>query len=111
MATAAQPQARAPPPAAARARPPPGARRGHDRRRRAARALVYAPWYLNYDARYALLWARDISHGLTPDYQARVRAHAAPAVDRAGARSRCRSATDGDRLIVWLMLLSFGALV
>ena len=29
--------------------------------------LVFGPWYLNYDARYALLWARDISRGLTPD--------------------------------------------
>src|SRR3954454_520962 len=30
--------------------------------------LVYEPWFLNYDARYALLWARDVAHGLTPDY-------------------------------------------
>src|SRR3954452_17386707 len=30
--------------------------------------LVYEPWFLNYDARYALAWARDIAHGLTPDY-------------------------------------------
>ena len=32
--------------------------------------LVYAPWYGNYDVRYALLWARDILHGHTPDYEA-----------------------------------------
>ena len=32
--------------------------------------LVYAPWYGNYDVRYALLWARDIVHGRTPDYGA-----------------------------------------
>src|SRR3954452_4315128 len=31
--------------------------------------LVYAPWYGNYDVRYALLWARDALHGLTPDYE------------------------------------------
>ena len=30
--------------------------------------LVYDP-YLNYDARYALLWARDLVHGLKPDYR------------------------------------------
>ena len=30
--------------------------------------LVYEPWFLNYDARYALVWARDIATGLTPDY-------------------------------------------
>ena len=22
--------------------------------------IVYEPWFLNYDARYALLWARDL---------------------------------------------------
>ena len=32
--------------------------------------LVYAPWYGNYDVRYALLWARDILHGHNPDYEA-----------------------------------------
>src|SRR4051812_5706005 len=32
--------------------------------------LVYAPWYGNYDVRYALLWARDVLHGNTPDYDA-----------------------------------------
>jgi hypothetical protein len=32
--------------------------------------LVYAPWYGNYDVRYALLWARDLLHGHNPDYTA-----------------------------------------
>ena len=32
--------------------------------------LVYAPWYGNYDVRYALLWARDLLHGHNPDYGA-----------------------------------------
>jgi hypothetical protein len=32
--------------------------------------LVYGPWYGNYDVRYALLWARDVLHGHTPDYEA-----------------------------------------
>ena len=32
--------------------------------------LVYAPWYLNYDARYALLWARDAWRGHKPEYLA-----------------------------------------
>jgi hypothetical protein len=30
--------------------------------------LIYRPSYVNFDARYALLWARDIVHGHTPDY-------------------------------------------
>jgi hypothetical protein len=32
--------------------------------------LLYRPSYVNFDARYALLWARDIVHGHTPDYTA-----------------------------------------
>jgi hypothetical protein len=32
--------------------------------------LIYGPWYGNYDVRYALLWARDVLHGHTPDYEA-----------------------------------------
>ena len=31
-------------------------------------AAVYRPSYVNFDARYCLLWARDIVHGHTPDY-------------------------------------------
>ncbi|HEX6459195.1 MAG TPA: hypothetical protein VF032_09790 [Thermoleophilaceae bacterium] len=30
--------------------------------------LLYKPSYVNFDARYSLLWARDIVHGHTPDY-------------------------------------------
>ena len=33
--------------------------------------VVYGPWFVNYDARYALLWARDLWHGLTPEYTGR----------------------------------------
>lgn len=32
--------------------------------------LVYEPWYLNYDTRYALVWARDLVHGFTPEFEA-----------------------------------------
>src|SRR4051794_40258162 len=32
--------------------------------------LLYDPWYLNYDTRYAMLWARDLVHGFTPAYTA-----------------------------------------
>ncbi|HET8673145.1 MAG TPA: hypothetical protein VFL87_05895, partial [Thermoleophilaceae bacterium] len=30
--------------------------------------LIYQPSYVNFDARYSILWARDILHGHTPDY-------------------------------------------
>src|SRR3954452_17043590 len=32
--------------------------------------LVYRPWSLNFDARYALLWARDLWSGHAPEYDA-----------------------------------------
>src|SRR3954452_14946054 len=32
--------------------------------------LVYRPWFLNYDARYSLLWARDLWTGHAPEYTA-----------------------------------------
>ena len=32
--------------------------------------VVYDPWYLNYDARYALLWAQDLVGGHAPEYEA-----------------------------------------
>ena len=31
---------------------------------------VFDPWYLNYDARYALLWSRDVWTGHLPEYEA-----------------------------------------
>jgi len=32
--------------------------------------VVYDPWYLNYDARYALVWAQDLAGGHAPEYRA-----------------------------------------
>src|SRR3712207_1634788 len=32
--------------------------------------VVYDAWYLNYDARYALLWSRDAWTGHTPEFLA-----------------------------------------
>src|SRR4051794_27126251 len=72
--------------------------------------LVYQPWYLNYDARYALLWARDIVHGHTPDYEAPFAPTPHP-LSTAWSVLSLPFGQDGDRLMVWLVLLSFGALV
>ena len=55
--------------------------------------LVYAPWYGNYDVRYALLWARDLAARSHARLRGRVRADAAPAVDRVELARGCRSAT------------------
>src|SRR5215208_4202770 len=32
--------------------------------------VVYRPWFGNYDARYALLWAQDVANGHLPEYTA-----------------------------------------
>ena len=72
--------------------------------------LVFGPWYLNYDARYALLWARDISRGLTPDYQAAYAPTPHP-LSTAWSVLALPFGESGDRVIVWLTLLAFGALV
>ena len=72
--------------------------------------VVYEPWFLNYDARYALVWARDLGDWSDPGLRGSVRAHAAPAGD-------CRIAvavpfgTGGDAIMSWAVLLCFGALV
>jgi hypothetical protein len=72
--------------------------------------LVFGPWYLNYDARYALLWARDISRGLTPEYEAPFAPTPHP-LSTAWSLLALPFGDGGDRVIVWLTLLAFGALV
>jgi hypothetical protein len=72
--------------------------------------VVYDPWYLNYDARYALLWARDVWHGFLPDFQADFAPTPHP-LSTAVSSLGLPFGHDGDQVIVWIVLLSFGALV
>src|SRR5580765_1590698 len=72
--------------------------------------LVYGPWYLNYDARYALLWARDVSRGLTPDYEAPFAPTPHP-LSTAWSGLSLPFGDGGDVLMAWLPLLAFGLLV
>jgi hypothetical protein len=72
--------------------------------------VVYDPWYLNYDARYALLWARDAWHGFLPDFNADFAPTPHPlsiAVSSLGVLF----GHGGEAVIVWIVLLSFGTLV
>jgi hypothetical protein len=70
----------------------------------------FAADYLNYDARYALLWARDVVRGFTPDYEA-------PFAPTPHPLSTLYSALalpfgqGGDQIIVWTTLLAFGLVV
>ena len=72
--------------------------------------VVYDPWYLNYDARYALLWARDVWHGFLPDFNADFAPTPHP-LSTAVSSLGLPFGHDGDQVIVWIVLLSFGALV
>jgi hypothetical protein len=72
--------------------------------------IVYAPWFLNYDARYALVWARDIADGLTPDYEGPFAPTPHP-LETAVSLVAVPFGTGGDALMSWAILLCFGALV
>src|SRR4051795_6819527 len=72
--------------------------------------LVYHPWFLNYDARYALLWARDIAHGLTPDYTGPYAPTPHP-LETAASLVAVPFGQGGDAIMMWLVLLCFGVLV
>ncbi len=71
--------------------------------------LVYDPWYLNYDARYALLWARDLWEGFAPEYTADYAPTPHP-LQMAVSSLALPFGDDSDRVIVWTVLLCFGAL-
>src|SRR3954470_10265268 len=72
--------------------------------------VVYDPWYLNYDARYALLWARDAWHGFMPDFQAGFAPTPHPLSTLVSSLG-LPFGHSGDAIVVWIVLLSFGALV
>jgi hypothetical protein len=71
--------------------------------------FVYHPWYLNYDARYALLWAGDLWNGFRPDYGT---AYApTPHPLQTGVSFLVHPFPASDQLMTWIILLSFGVLV
>ena len=72
--------------------------------------IVYAPWFLNYDARYALLWARDVARGLTPDYEAPFAPTPHP-LETLVSLVAVPFGTGGDAIMLWATLLCFGLLV
>src|SRR3954447_9669834 len=72
--------------------------------------VVYDPWYLNYDARYALLWARDAWHGFLPDSKADFAPTPHPLSTLVSSLGLPLGHA-GDGVVVWIVLLAFGALV
>jgi hypothetical protein len=72
--------------------------------------LAYDPWYLNYDTRYALLWARDLWHGFRPEYGADFAP--TPHPGWTGISSLALPFGDhADTFMAWVVALAFGALV
>ena len=71
---------------------------------------LFDPWYLNYDARYALLWARDLWHGFTPEYTADFAPTPHP-LQTAVSSIALPFGDDADQVLAFIVLLSFGALV
>jgi hypothetical protein len=73
-------------------------------------AVAYDPWYLNYDARYALLWARDALEGFSPEYEADYAPTPRP-LQTLAAMLALPFGDEADRALAWMHLLAFGALV
>jgi hypothetical protein len=72
--------------------------------------ILYAPWFLNYDARYALVWARDLAHGLTPDYEGPFAPTPHP-LETFASLVAVPFGSGGDAIMSWTILLCFGLLV
>lgn len=71
---------------------------------------VYSPSFVNYDAQWALLWARDAWHGFLPEYTADFAPTPHPLATAVSSLALPFGA-EADIAILWLTLLSFGALV
>ena len=72
--------------------------------------VVYDPWFLNYDARYSLLWARDVWQGHKPDYTADFAPTPHP-LQTAVSSLALPFGEASDQVVTWMILLCFGALV
>jgi hypothetical protein len=72
--------------------------------------IVYRPWSLNFDARYALLWAHDLWTGHAPEYDAAFAPTPHP-LQTALSSLALPFGEGADDVAVVAVLLSFGALV
>src|SRR5215217_2181760 len=72
--------------------------------------VVYRPWFGNYDARYALLWAQDVANGHLPEYTADFAPTPHPLQTAFGLLA-LPFGDAADDVLVLVTLLAFGALV
>src|SRR5215212_603757 len=73
--------------------------------------LAFDSWYLNYDARYALLWARDAVRGATPEYTAPFAPTPHPLETAASVLALPFGTNGAVDVMGWVALLCFGGLV
>jgi hypothetical protein len=72
--------------------------------------VIYGPWFANYDARYALLWAQDLANGHAPEYEADFAPTPHPLQTAFGLLALPFGGA-ADDVLVFATLLAFGALV
>lgn len=72
--------------------------------------VVYGRPYLNYDAAYSLVWANDIAHGFTPDYEGYIAPTPHPLQTLVSFLALPLGSLTEDAL-AWLVMLVFGGLV
>ncbi|MDQ5808087.1 MAG: hypothetical protein M3320_05360 [Actinomycetota bacterium] len=70
---------------------------------------VFGPWYLNYDARYAILWSRDAWTGHLPEYEADFAPTPKPLQALVGSIG-LPFGDAADDVMTWIVLLSLGVL-
>jgi hypothetical protein len=72
--------------------------------------LVYGPRFVNYDAQWALVWASDLWSGATPEYTADFAPTPHPLATAVSSLA-LPLGHSAPLAIIWITLLSFGALV
>src|SRR5688572_9929421 len=76
----------------------------------AAMKLLFNPWYLNYDARYSLLWAHDAWSGFKPEYKADFAPTPHPLQTLVSSLA-LPFGDSADVVMTWVVLICFGVLV
>jgi len=73
--------------------------------------LAFSRAFLNYDTLYSLIWARDIAHGRTPDYETTLAPTPHPLSEAVGIPLSLLGEDGGYTAMLAIAMLAFGALV
>ncbi|MBK5230825.1 MAG: glycosyltransferase family 39 protein [Thermoleophilia bacterium] len=72
--------------------------------------IVYGRPYLNYDASYSLVWANDIAHGWTPDYNGYIAPTPHPLQTLVSSLALPLGGLTED-VLAWIVMIAFGLLI